>query len=239
MHLIYFDESKFHEHQSPYFFLGGILIPEPEVSRLETELTQIQYNYFQTQVLNKDTEFHGTHIFDGKGVFKKDRNNLQRRIKLLSDLLACLQKHKVAFKVIRIDVPAHRKKYQHPEPEYHLGLMLFLERCCDYLDQHNALGLVHGDYEQDQIARSVLDFSQFKTTTKTRYYRGRPLGQLVDTIYATHSHYSRFLQLADVALFICQRYESGQPRLAHHDQLLKMEWDKFKNSGDYFIQNWP
>ena len=38
-------------------------------------------------------------------------------------------------------------------------------------------------------------------------YFGRPLGRLLDTIYFTHSHHSRFLQAADVMLYITSRCE--------------------------------
>lgn len=238
MHLIYFDESKYHEHHSPYFFLGGIIIPESNISQFESSITQIQYNYFQTTILNKDTELHGTHIFDGKGNFKKDRRNLNSRISLFRDLIDCMISNSIAFRAVRINVLSHRKKYKYPEPEYHLGLMLFLERCCDYLDQKKDLGLVHGDYEHDEVARSILDFSQFKTQAGTKY-RGRPLGRLIDTIYATHSHYSRFLQVADVVLYLCQRYESGLQRTTHHDLLLNQEWAKLKAKCDYHLKDWP
>ncbi|MBI2601912.1 MAG: DUF3800 domain-containing protein [Deltaproteobacteria bacterium] len=238
MHLIYFDESKYHEHQSPYFFLGGIIIPESSVSQFESSLTQIQYNYFRTNSLNKDTELHGTHIFDGKGNFKKDRKSLDRRISLFKDLVDCMVSNSIIFRGVRINVPSHRKKYKYPEPEYHLGLMLFLERCCDYLDQKDDLGVVHGDYEHDEVARSVLDFSQFKTQSGSKY-RGRSFGRLVDTIYATHSHYSRFLQAADVALYLCQRYECGVQRQTNHDTLLGQEWTKLKTKCNYLLQDWP
>ena len=33
-------------------------------------------------------------------------------------------------------------------------------------------------------------------------YSGRPLGRLVDTVHFTRSHHSRFLQLADVVVYI-------------------------------------
>ena len=85
------------------------------------------------------------------------------------------------------------KKYAYPVPEYRLGLMLILERFCDYLDGVKDLGVVFGDYEKDELTRSVLDFSQFKIEGKTPMYFGRPLGRLIDTVYFTYSHHSRFL----------------------------------------------
>ena len=116
--------------------------------------------------------------------------------------------------------------------------MLFLERVSEFLDQKNDIGMVFGDYEQDEVARSVLDFSQFKASGKTSY-AGRTLGRLVDTIYATHSHYSRFLQAADMVCFLCQRYESGLVRTNSLDQALGQIWQGFKTSVDYKMKDWP
>ena len=63
-------------------------------------------------------------------------------------------------------VKKHQKKYKYPKPTYHLGLMLILEQFCHYLDEVDDIGIVFGDYEKDEIAKSVLDFSQFKHQEK-------------------------------------------------------------------------
>ena len=120
-------------------------------------------------------------------------------------------------------MPAHRKRYRFPQPEYQLGLMLILERFCDFLDTANDSGLVFGDYEKDEITRAVLDFSQFKLTGKTSMYGGRPLGRLLDTIYFTHSHHSRFLQAADVMLYMACHCESrpASPGDKFHEKRLR------------------
>jgi len=40
-------------------------------------------------------------------------------------------------------------------------------------------------------------------------YLGRPLGRLVDTVYFTQSHHSRFLQVSDLLVYMAGRYENG------------------------------
>ena len=106
-------------------------------------------------------------------------------------------------------VRKHHEKYKYPEPEYRLGLMLILEQFCLYLDKIDDIGIVFGDYEEEEITQSILDFSQFKQSGSTPMFFGRPLGRLKDTIYFTHSHHSRFLQVADMIMYMANRYENN------------------------------
>ena len=197
MYLAYFDENK-HSQQDPHFYIGGILIKESDVINLESTISQIQYNFFGTSVLTKETEMHGLYLWHGKGPFK--RRKLDERLDLLNHISEFLITNKITIRMVCIDVKAHRTKYRYPQPEYQLGLMLILERFCDFLDKVKDTGVVFGDYEKDEITRAVLDFSQFKFMGRTPMYFGRPLGRLIDTIYFTHSHHSRFLQIADIVV---------------------------------------
>lgn len=163
---------------------------------------------------------------------------MPERVQLFKDILSALTKNSIAVRMIKIHVPNHKDKYAYPTPEYQLALMLFLERCCDFLDQKKSSGIVFGDYEQDEIAKAVLDFSQFKQTG-THMHFGRSLGRLVDSIYFTHSHYSRFMQAADMVCFLCQRYESSRNYSKWHDTELEKAWSEFKLKVDFVVQDWP
>lgn len=125
-------------------------------------------------------------------------------------------------------------------PPYQLGLMLILERFCEYLDTVKDLGLVFGDYEADEVTRAVVDFSEYKLQGKTPMHFGRPLGRLVDTVYFTQSHHSRFLQVADLLVYIAGRYLNIQNAPEKwHEREVKKAWDKIKASGSIYIQHWP
>ncbi|NJR72484.1 MAG: DUF3800 domain-containing protein [Gammaproteobacteria bacterium] len=65
-----------------------------------------------------------------------------------------------------------------------------------------------GDYEADEVTSAVVDFSEYKNQGKTLMYFGRPLGRLLDTVYFTQSHHSRFLQVSDLLVFMAGRYEN-------------------------------
>lgn len=237
MHLAYFDENKYSE-ENPFFFIGGYLIPEEKALALESTLTQIQSNFFGSTALRTDTEFHGKEMFHGKGAFKKRK--LEERIQLFNDLTTFVLSNELPIRIVCVDVKAHRQKYAFPTPEYRLGLMLILERFCDYLEKVDGLGAVFGDYEKDEISRAILDFAEFKVSGKTPMYYGRALGRLIDTVYFTHSHHSRFLQLADVIIYMAGRFEnmSERPAKWHEAQVFDL-WGKIKASGDVRIQRWP
>lgn len=125
-------------------------------------------------------------------------------------------------------------------PPYRLGLMLILERFCEYLYDVDDLGLVFGDYEADEVTNSVVDFSEFKSDGKTPMYYGRLLGRLLDTVYFTQSHHSRFLQVADMLVYMAGRFENiAIVPDKWHEQVVAAAWEKTKASGDVKIQRWP
>jgi hypothetical protein len=233
----YFDENKF-SRENPFFWVGGIIVNDRQIHSLESILIQIQYNFFGTSVLSKENEIHGKEIFQGKANFKGVK--LEKRVELFKNVAIFVISNRIPIRLIRIDVNEHRKKYQYPQPEYSLGLMLFLERFCDLLDSSNEIGMVFGDYEKDEVAKSILDFSQFKISGKTPMYHGRPLGRLIDTIYFTKSHHSRFLQVADVMIYLANRYEnSDHTPTKWHDTEVRGVWEDIKKGTDVYIQEWP
>ncbi|HEU0234315.1 MAG TPA: DUF3800 domain-containing protein [Gallionella sp.] len=237
MHLCYFDENK-HTAEDPHFFIGGLMIPDSKALEFEKTLSQIAFNFFGTRSLTVSSEFHGKDLFHGKGNAKGRK--LEERVQLFQDVATFVSNNKIPVRMICINVERHRTKYIYPTPPYKLGLMLILERFCEYLDTQNDLGLVFGDYEADEVSRGVIDFSDFKSNGKTPMYYGRPLGRLLDTVYFTHSHHSRFLQVADLLIYMAGRYENSTiVSDKWHEQAVKACWEKVKASGNVFIQRWP
>ena len=237
MHLIYFDENKYSK-ENPFFTIGGILVPEAKVLELDKTLTQIQFNFFGSSSLVVENEFHGAQMFHGKGPFKGRK--LADRIEVFDYFASFLIENSIAIRLVCIDVERHRRKYRSPMPEYKLGIMLFWERACDYLDKVDDLGIAFGDYEKDEVAPSVVDFSEYKTTGRSPIYFGRSLGRLVDSVYFTHSHHSRFLQLADVVVYMAGRYLTrAEPPEKWHDAQVFETWNKMKATVDLKIQHWP
>ncbi len=115
-----------------------------------------------------------------------------------------------------------------------------MERACDYLDDVDDSGIVFGDYEKEEVARSVFDFSEYKKVGRTPMYSGRPLGRLLGTVHFTHSHHSRFLQLADVAVYMAGRYLTltEAPQKWHDTQVFE-SWNRIRASADLKVRHWP
>lgn len=234
MHLIYFDENKY-ATDNPFFFIGGILVEDKKLSELENAIMQIQYEFFGTNLLNKNTELHGVELFHGKKNFKGRK--LKDRLDLFKNIIFNLISYKVPTRIVCIDVSQHRSKYCSPDSEYNLGLMFLLEKFCDYLENVDDIGIVFGDYEKDEVTRSILGFSQFKHDGK---YLGHKFGRLKDTIHFTHSHHSRFLQIADLIIYMAGRLENNLSELTKwHDIELQTIWRELKEKTDFYIQKWP
>ena len=237
MHLIYFDENK-HSNDSPYFFIGGYLVSEEYAIRLDDRLTEIQKSFFGSTLLVKKHEFHGKDMFHGKGNYKQVP--CATRMQLFADLVQVYIDFKLPIRIVRINVIKHNNKYSMPYPIYRLGLMLVLERMCDYLDSCDEIGMVHGDIEKDELSKAVQDFSSFKFNGKTPMYFGRPLGRLVDTVHFTHSHHSRFLQLADVLIYLVGRCTRvcNTPSSWPDKKVIEFVKEVWANT-DAKIQHWP
>ena len=199
MYLCYFDENKY-STENPYFFIGGLMIPDSKALEFENTLSQIVFNFFGSRTLNLENELHGKYIFHGKGNVKGRK--MEERVQLFKDISTFVINNQIPIRMICIDVKRHRGKYLYPIPSYRLGLMLILERFCEYLDKVKDLGLVFGDHEANEVSKGVIDFSEYKSIGKTPMYYGRTLGRLLDTVYFTHSHHSRFLQVADLLVYM-------------------------------------
>lgn len=237
MHLCYFDENK-HGPDSPHFFIGGLLIPDKKALDFENTLSQIAFNFFGARSLIQANELHGKELFHGKGNAKGRK--LEERVQVFQDIATFVTNNQIPVRMVCINVDRHKNKYQYPMPAYRLGLMLILERFSEYLDKADDLGLVFGDYEADEVTGAVVDFSEYKNQGKTPMYFGRPLGRLLDTVYFTQSHHSRFLQVADLLVYMAGRYEYRDDVPDRwHEQQVKSAWEKIKASGNVFIQRWP
>jgi Protein of unknown function (DUF3800) len=237
MWLAYFDENKYDFAAGrDKFWIGGLLIPDVAAAELDKQLRQIQTSYFGSSVLSQQTEFHGKELFHGKG--NSRGRSLVERLKVFDAIAQCVIDMKLPLRFVQIDVTAHRKHYKTPEPEYRLSLMLVLERYCDFLEEQKDQGLVFCDYEADEIAAAVLDFSAYKQVGATKYWFGRSLERIHDTIYFTQSHHSRFLQASDLLIYLAARYdEMHSPPAKWHEAQAWAVWQKIKANAE--IQRWP
>jgi len=235
MYLIYFDETKF-TNENPYFFIGGILIPDNKITQFENDIAKIHHDFFGTSILTRNTEFHGHDIFQGTGIFKG--KPLKARLKLFEDIANAVSDNKVCNRIVCIDTV---EKTSNKE-KYKICLTFALEQFSKFLEEKDDIGMLFGDYEKEGIANAILDFSTFKLVGKTNTSSARSVERIKDTIYYTHSHHSRFIQVADMVLYMANRYEGFanyyKPK-KWHDIELKKTWDKLFSETDTIINIFP
>lgn len=235
MKLIYFDESKA-DNINPCFFIGGILIDYKYLTHIEDSLIKLQHSYFGNNKLTKETELHGENVFQGNGVFRG--KEISERIRLFGSIADIAANFEIPIRVTRINVHKHKKQYISPMPEYSLGLMLTMERFCNYLKNENNIGLMFGDEEHKEINSSIERFNHYKIQGKTDLFYGKSIKELKDTIYFSKSHYSRFIQMTDMLLYMASRYEKPFEIKNWHDGKLNGIWNKVKKNTDFLLNAW-
>ncbi len=237
MHLCYFDESKNTSPDSAWFCLGGVMIPDRKASDIEKMLGDLAEEFFGSRILTRENEFHGVEIMQGKGNCKG--KPFKDRIEILTKMINIVIQHEIPVVMIKINVEKHEARYKNPWPPYKWGLVLLLERFHEQLEKENDIGIVFGDYDAKEVAQAVEDFSEYKRKGSTPFFLGRPLGRLLDTIYFTHSHHSRFLQLADILVYLIRRYSDGERYKKKNEQPVVKALKHLVESNHYHRKTWP
>jgi len=209
MKLIYFDESK-HEPKYPHYHIGGICIDESALQALENLIQSVAVDVFSTAELSRETEFHAKEIFHRKNNFKSW--SFDRRIELISKFADILSRNDVDLIDIQVNCNLIRKDANADE----IAFMFFCERVNDLVLAQQSIGMLIGDRESDIIAaRYATTLSGYRARS-TDFEYGRKISNLVDSVHFTHSHLSRFLQLADIYTWLLQfknrNRESQSPR---------------------------
>jgi hypothetical protein len=234
MKLIFFDESK-NDAAYPYYHIGGVCIDEAQLAGVEEKIAAMAEKAFGTAELKRETELHAAHIFGRKGNFR-DNDDFDKSLMLLSDLADVLSLPQVSRIYIKINcdrIYGSRTAAEH-------AFMHLVERANGLLNQTQSLGMLIGDRENDSVADELAVTLSGYRARGTDYYYGRDITRLVDSVHFTHSHLSRFLQLADAYAWFSQfRIRHQDPQTDKQRAVLKMlarpEVQHFPNT----YKDWP
>ncbi|HKL54889.1 MAG TPA: DUF3800 domain-containing protein [Roseovarius sp.] len=199
--MIYYDEVKYEVGKQPAHWFGGIAIHVDDVSSIEAELNELATRAFGNSILNVDTEFHAKDIFHGKRNFKGVP--FDERIDILCQLIKITTKASVQSIYSRVEIERVRFITSPAEGE-ELTFMYFVEKVDEFLRRQNTFGMLIGDYDEPNIGPSVANLSKFRSDG-TKFYYGREISKLVDTVHFAKSHHSRLIQLADIDLY-CRQF---------------------------------
>lgn len=198
MKLIFFDEVK-PQSDYPHYNIGAICIDEVHLHHIEEQMSALSQDVFSSTEISKKTEFHAVEIFHRKNNFKS-WSDFSKRINVLDRLIQILSTEEVAL----IDIQINTDSLPDTQKAEEVAFMFLCERANDYIKSKESFGMLIGDRESDRISEQfAISLSSFRKNG-TDFAFGRELNHLVDSVHFTHSHLSRFLQLADVYAWLLQ-----------------------------------
>ena len=217
MHLVFFDESKDNPAYRQYD-IGGVCIAEEHLAEVEQSVNAIAERAFGSSELTRETELHASDIYHRKSNFK-DCADSGERLALLSDFAKIMSLEIVRLIHIRINCD----KLQGGQSAEEIAFMFLCERANDLLKSDGSRGMLIGDRENDRVAdRYARTLSGYRANG-TDFAFGRDIHNLVDSVHFSHSHLSRFLQLADVYTWFEQfRNRNRRSEEARHQALLEI-----------------
>jgi hypothetical protein len=196
--LIFFDESK-NDPDYPHYHLGGLCLDDSAILEVEGLIQKIALDAFGTAELSDATEFHAAEIYHRKKNFKAC-TDFPKRVALLGKFVDILSREDVQLIDIQINCALLREGQQAEE----IAFMFLCERANDLVRAQKSIGMLIGDRENDKhAARHATTLSGYRARG-TDFAFGREIKNLVDSVHFTQSHLSRFLQLADVYVWIQQ-----------------------------------
>lgn len=204
MWLVFFDESK-NDNNYPSYHIGGVVIEDSHLLEVEAHISAIARDVFGSSRLIQGTEFHAAEIFHRSKNFKA-WNDFSSRIDVIRRLVDILNLKQVELIDIQINCDLLSAS-QSPED---IAFMFLCEKVDEFVRSHHGLGMLIGDRENDRsAAKHAGSLSDYKASG-TDFALGQKITHLVDSVHFTQSHLSRFLQLADVYVWLLQFQERNR-----------------------------
>ena len=234
MKLIFFDEAK-NDGDYPHYHIGAVCIDEEHLAPIEKKINAIAEATFCTSELTAATELHAAEIYHRKKNFK-DWNDFNKRIDIIVQFAHILSEEEARL----IDVQVNCNQLHASQVPEEIAFMFLCERANDLVKAKKSLGMLIGDRENDHLA------ARFSTTLSgyrahgTNFAFGRDIHNLVDSVHFTHSHLSRFLQLADVYTWLLQfrNRNRDSSNVRHVALLLALKGDGIDLSPSKY-KEWP
>jgi hypothetical protein len=196
--LIYFDEVKYKIGSQPYYWLGALSLDESLVPEIEQAVSALALECFGSSLLNVGTEFHAADMFHRKAIYK-GWSDTADRIEKMERLIKIFDRPNEIRKIeVRID-PAKMVAGGVEQKAF----MFLVEKCQVDMQSLSGRGLLIGDSDGEISNSRIVDLSGYRVTG-TPYKFGKPIENLIDTVYFAHSHHSRMLQIADFYVFCLQ-----------------------------------
>lgn len=234
MQLIFFDEAKDDKDYSVYH-IGGVCIDEEDLAHVEGRITLLAEKSFGNAVLDRSTEFHAAEIFHRKAHFKP-WEDFGSRLALLREFVEILSLKQVGL----IDIQINSAKLHVNQSSSDIAFMFLCERSNQLMQARKKMGMLIGDRDTDSsAAKCAISLSSYRVNG-TEFQYGQKITNLVDSVHFTHSHLSRFLQLADVYTWLKQfRHRNKGSKNERHQALFDILRAQDTDLGPTKYKEWP
>ena len=234
MQLIFFDEAKDDKDYEVYH-IGGVCIDEADLGEIEARINSLSEQSFGNSVLERGTEFHAAEIFHRKAHFKT-WDDFGKRLGLLSEFARILSLEQVSL----IDIQINSAKLHERQSSSDIAFMFLCERASQLMRARGKMGMLIGDRDTDSSAAKCATSLSTYRANGTDFEYGQQITNLVDSVHFTHSHLSRFLQLADVYTWLKQfRHRNKDSKNERHLALLEILSAKGVDLGPSKYKEWP
>ena len=212
------------------------MIDDQCIPELEQEINTLAVKCFGPRSgLTKQTEFHATDIASGRRNFKKVRNPADR-FEIIKQLVQIYDKPRGVYRVaIRLNVA---KIYAGKDIE-ELAMMFLVERVNNFSRGKKTHAMLIGDFEKEKIVNNAVQNLAHYKEDGTPFALGHDIDHVIDSVYFSHSHNSRLLQLADVYIWTQQlRHRVGQQSELRED-LKKFINEETDTDWEHKYKYWP
>lgn len=234
MKLIFFDEVKV-EVNYPHYHIGAVCVDEAHLAEVEEGISVLSEKTFGKRELCAETEFHAADIYHRKRNFK-DWNDFGKRIHIIERFVEILSMKEVLL----IDIQINRKLLSASQSADEIAFMFLCERANDLVKSNNSLGMLIGDRESDRMSEGYSTSLSSYRAHGTDFAFGKDIHNLVDSVHFTHSHLSRFLQLADVYAWLLQfRLRNRDSKDQRHAAVLNLFKKENINLFPAKYKEWP
>jgi len=234
MKLIFFDEAK-DDDAYPHYHIGAVCIDETALNGVEAQVNAVAKSAFGTMALSSSTELHAAEIYHRKKNFKS-WSDFGKRVDVIVAMARILSEKEARL----IDIQINRSLLYAGQVPEEIAFMFLCERANDLVAAEKSLGMLIGDRESDHLAARLSTTLSAYRANGTDFAFGRDIHNLVDSVHCTHSHLSRFLQLADVYTWILQfrNRNRGSSDKRHQTMLAALQSEGIDLSPSKY-KEWP
>ncbi|MDO8208948.1 DUF3800 domain-containing protein [Conexibacter sp. CPCC 206217] len=199
-------KSGLKDLKQPFHVLEGLAVHDGQWQAMEKPLNA-RIDTLVPPPRAQTWELHMTDMVNGKGCFRGVNRGVREA--LCNATLDVIDAHRPTFIFIALDKQKHVAKYTTPGPPEDITYEFMIERFDRFLKIKREVGVIVSDDQkgsEDQIRRA-----------HSRYRRGgtswSKIDHIIETPFFAPSHWSRMLQVVDMATWLPHAGQTDELRL--------------------------